>query len=85
MSKDAVDLIPDLIIQGAQINAKDNEGNIPLLFIDNNPDMLKILLIHKADVFAANKNGMTLLHKIGRNKDLIPELLAKGFPGRYYN
>ena len=75
-SKNAVDLLLDL---GANINAKDNEGNNCLHYavISNNPNLLKKLLIRGADKTIKNNKGEKPLDlAIKNNFNQIIEILS---------
>lgn len=52
-----------LLAHGADVNARDNDGNTPLLdaALSNQREIVKLLLANGADVNAKNKNGLSPL------------------------
>ena len=58
------ELIKELIKQGANVNAKDLDGNTPLHFASchNNPEIIKLLIEKGAKVNAKSNNKNTPLH-----------------------
>ena len=77
-SNHAVDLLLDL---GANINAKDNEGNncVHYAVISNNPNLVKKLIIRGADKTVVNQKNETPLDLALKNnfRDIIDILSAK--------
>jgi ankyrin repeat protein len=68
-----------LLAKGVNINARDEDGNTPLLLAsaDGYTDMVEVLLKHWADVDAKNKYGWTALmwaSTFGK-KDVVEMLL----------
>ena len=57
--------IKRLIKAGADVNAKDNNGRLPLIFAawELNKKLIKLLISAGADVNAKGNNGESLLHK----------------------
>ena len=82
------DIAVFLIKHGALVNRKDNNGRTPLsCVIEANPDelseysdIIQLLLDNGADVVAADRQGVTLMHKAAAagNKDIILLLLKHG-------
>ena len=54
------DIAEYLIKKGADINARDNFGNPPLMRAGLNVNMIKMLLDHGADCTLENNSGATL-------------------------
>jgi len=60
-------LIPGLIEKGADVNARNNDGDTPLIWAtvwatdNNNTDIVRLLIEKGADVKASNNNGDTPL------------------------
>jgi ankyrin repeat protein len=73
------EMIELLIAKGADVNAKNNQGNTPLyLAVGNNQkELAELLLLKGADVNTKNKKGLTPLHNAKR-KEIIELLIAKG-------
>jgi ankyrin repeat domain-containing protein 17 len=48
-----------------EVNARDNQGATPFFVASEsgNPDLVRLLLDHNADVHAHDKRGVTPLHK----------------------
>ena len=80
--------IEHLLDQGADVNAKDSNGNTPLHLVSrhlaSNPEIAVLLLDRGADVNARNDNGVTPLHwwvgnvRPGRKLAMIELLLDRG-------
>jgi ankyrin repeat protein len=78
--KDVVEL---LLAKGADVNAKDRNGNMTPLHWgvwSYKKDVVELLLANGADVKARNNNGLTPLHMAAQRglKDIAELLLAKG-------
>ena len=70
-----LDLIKDLIKAGADVNARDENGDTPLHF-HTNIDVLKVLIDSGADVNARNTEGCTALHF--SNRKVMTFLISAG-------
>lgn len=72
--------VEEALNNGANINAKDKEGNMPLHYsvIWDKPEITEILLRHGADVNAKSKSGATALHYAARfcNLTSIAEIMS---------
>ena len=67
-----------LIDQGADVNVRDENGETPLHYVSD-PELLKILIDHSADVNAANRtDGDTPLHKNARRPHSAKILIDNG-------
>ena len=53
-----------LIIKGADVNAKNNEGNTPLHLQNDNFGVFELLIKNDGDVNQANKEGITPLQLV---------------------
>lgn len=63
-----------LFFRGADVNLADNEGITPLILasmISSNPETIRLLLEHKADVLATDIEDCTALHT-AVNENNIP-------------
>jgi ankyrin repeat protein len=58
---DLTDCVKQLLAHGADVNARDYEGETPLYFAS--PEVMELLLSHGADINYKNKRGQTLLHQ----------------------
>jgi len=71
-----------LLASKADVNAKDSNGDTPLLYAagEEHKDVAELLLANKADVNARNSNGWTPLHEAAMDgqKDMVELLLAHG-------
>ena len=80
------DIFSFLIEHEADVNAKDEDGNFPLIVISKyNLDIkfLKKLVDHGADINARNKNGEQFVHSVSRSyreqdKELLEYAISKG-------
>ena len=69
-----------MLMLGANVNARDRDGNTPLYFatFHRYPETMKLLLDHGADVNAKNKEGRTALDMaIQEHRDEVAELLRQ--------
>ena len=64
------DIVKLLIHKGANVNALDDDGDVPIIFASGggHEEVVKILLEHKADVNAKKKNGWTPLMAAAWNR-----------------
>jgi len=78
------DLIQLFLDAGADIEALDNEGKTPVLWLASRygcePSLMKLLIDHGADLSKKDKNGMNalLLAMNNANRSLVPLLVACG-------
>ena len=81
-SKGDIPTVKDLLVFGADINVKDNNGLRPLHIAVNksNSEMIEFLINNRANINAKNKNGLTALHYAvyHHQKDIISMLISKG-------
>lgn len=77
-----IEKIKSLIAGGADVNAKDNNGNAPLHYavILANKDVIDLLIVNGADVNVKDDQGRTALYwaKEQDNSELIDLLLKYG-------
>ena len=60
-NKDVIEL---LIVEGADVNVIDNEGESPIFMVSSdNINLFKLLLVHGADPNIKNNDGRTILDK----------------------
>ncbi len=68
--------------KGADVNARDREGNTPLIIASagDYPELIQVLIKKGADVRASNKKGDTSLHTIATSDDVDSAglLITKG-------
>ncbi|MDG7055225.1 MAG: ankyrin repeat domain-containing protein, partial [Wolbachia endosymbiont of Menacanthus eurysternus] len=80
--KRELDIVRYLVKKGANVNAKDKNGNTPLHFATmvGKVDIAKVLLKHNADVNAENNEGRTALYYAVKynHQKLVELLLAYG-------
>lgn len=60
-STEYFDIIKYLVEQGADVNAKDNKGIVPLLYVRSNYEIVKYLIENGANINVKDTNGHTLL------------------------
>ena len=82
-SKSPIEAVKLLINSGADIEARDLNGNTPLMLAtlsSESPEKVKLLLQAKANVEASNVDGWTSLMyaSIGRNEEILHVLLNHG-------
>jgi hypothetical protein len=74
--------VMDLMVAGARVNARDEDGATPLILatISRDKDMLALLLMGGADVDARDSRGSTALHIAAANgrKDIVELFLRAG-------
>ena len=78
-----VEVLKYLISQGADVNAKDNDGETPLhhTVFNSNIEVLKYLVSQGVDVNAKNNNGRTPLHlaaNFSRDPEVLKYLVSQG-------
>lgn len=83
LAVDSEEIVTELIKAGAEVDAKDHQGNTPLhssVWIEHNSKILKILINHGADVDCKNLRGETPLHCAAEssNRETIEYLLSRG-------
>src|SRR5262245_12762674 len=73
-------LVGRLLKDGVDVNARDGQGNTPLILaaLYAGPEMVELLLQNKADPNAANKDGVTALMRGATDADKVRLLLAAG-------
>jgi hypothetical protein len=73
------DVVAALIANGADVNAKDNDGKTPLHWAMN-ADVVEALIAHGADVNAKDNEGSTPLHGATDHgdADIVETLIAHG-------
>jgi ankyrin repeat protein len=69
-----------LLVNGADVSAKNKDGNMPLHYWGGHREVAELLLAHGAKVNAKGQLGDTPLHRAARfaNKDMVELLLAHG-------
>lgn len=74
-----IDKVKKFIEEGADVNAKDEIGRVPLNFVKNKA-VAELLIAKGADVNARTKDGSTLLHTMAwnGNKEMVELLLENG-------
>jgi len=80
-----INIANELIIKGADVNAKDESGNTPLLYAlswdENGFDVARLLIENGADVNAKDKEGNTPLYYAKQNEngaEIVEYLLENG-------
>ena len=58
-----LDIVKALIAAGADVNARNNDGNTPLHVISYGPETLGLFVKHGFNLEAKDKEGLTILHK----------------------
>jgi ankyrin repeat protein len=80
--KGSVDSVVDLLLKGANVNAKTSDGVTPLMFASQNGhlEVVKILLFNGADVNASPDDGATALIAATRfgHEDIMDTLIHHG-------
>lgn len=70
--KNAAQIIPILIHNGANINKKNHSGNTPLLHAcKHNIDLIDVFIENKADLNIVDKLGETVLFEIVKNPNFV--------------
>lgn len=73
-----VAMVQDILEQGDNPNAMDNDGNVPLFFADGNLEIIELLRSYGADFDYVNKeNGLTVLMENLGGRSLTLESLRK--------
>ena len=73
---ETLELMKYLILKGADVNAKDSNGNTPLFiaYAVNNNDAVNLLIASGADVSIKNNFGVTYKQIVGtRKRDIYQE------------
>lgn len=78
VSNRRIKILKELLLQNADVNAKDPFGCTPLHYVARNPETIQMLLEAKADPNIQENSGMTLLHwEIAAGDEKIIKLLLE--------